>query len=96
MHILSNYLLYYIPRGRQHYESLTIVGFIPVCREGDVRLVNQSYTSTTGLTATGGVVQVCVNREYGYVCADDWDDREAEVVCSSSFGYRAPYFGIVL
>ena len=61
-----------------------------------MRLVNQSYTSTTGLTATAGVVQVCVNREYGYVCADDWDDREAEVVCSSSFGYRAPYFGIIM
>ena len=75
---------------------MTIVGFIPVCREGDVQLVNQSYTSTTGLTATGGVVQVCVNREYGYVCADDWDDREAEVVCRSSFGYRAPYFGMTI
>jgi hypothetical protein len=71
---------------------MTIVGFIPVCREGSVRLVNQSYSSN-GLTATSGVVQVCVNREYGYVCADDWDNREAEVVCGGRFGYRAPYFG---
>ena len=57
-----------------------------------MRLVNRSFTSTSGLTTVSGVVQVCVNREYGYVCADDWDDREAEVVCRS-FGYQAPYFG---
>ena len=74
---------------------MTIVGFIPVCREGDVRLVNRSFTSTGGLRSIGGVVQVCVNREYGYVCTDDWDNREAEVVCRS-FGYRAPYFGMIL
>ena len=68
-----------------------------VCTEGDVRLVNQSrYLSSSGLSAISGVVQVCVNQQYGYVCADNWDDNEAEVVCrSQSFRYRAPYYGIL-
>ena len=70
-------------------------GFMLVCREGDVRLVNQSYISPNGLNAVSGVVQVCVNQQYGYVCADNWDDREADVVCRSlSFTYQAPYYGM--
>ena len=76
---------------------MTTIGFIPVCHEGDMRLVSRSITSTGhgDLRSIGGVVQVCVNREYGYVCADDWDNREAEVVCRS-LAYRAPYFGMTL
>ena len=68
--------------------------FMLVCPEGDVRLVNQSYTSPNGLNAVSGVVQVCVNQQYGYVCADNWDNREADVVCRSlNFGYQAPHYG---
>ena len=60
-----------------------------------MRLVSRSITSTGhgDLRSIGGVIQVCVNREYGYVCADDWDNREAEVVCRS-LAYQAPYFGM--
>ena len=62
-----------------------------------MRLVNRSLTSTGhgSLRSISGVVQVCVNREYGYICADDWDNREAEVVCRS-LAYQAPYFGMTL
>ena len=70
---------------------------IPVCHEGDVRLVNRSYSPLYDTNHLGGVVQVCVNGQFGYVCADDWDDREAEVVCrslSKGHFYTAPYYGI--
>ena len=60
-----------------------------------MRLVHQSYTSPYGLNIASGVVQVCINQQYGYVCADNWDDKEADVVCRSlSFSYRAPYYGM--
>ena len=66
-----------------------------VCYEGVVRLVNQIYSSVDGLSSTGGIVQVCVNQQFGYICADGWDDREANVVCSSQ-GYQTPYYGTTL
>ena len=70
-------------------------GFLPysVCSNGAVRLVNQSYSFIDGLSSIGGIVQVCINQQYVYICADGWDDREAEVVCRSQ-GYRAPYYGM--
>ena len=63
-----------------------------------MRLVNRSYSYSPlyGTYHTGGVVQVCVNQQFGYACADDWDDREAEAVCrslSKLFFYTAPYYG---
>ena len=69
-----------------------------VCREGDVRLLNRSYSPFYSLHHLGGVVQVCVNGQFGYACADDWDDREAEAVCRSLsnlklYTYTAPYYG---
>ena len=58
-----------------------------------MRLVNQSYTYSNGLLTVGGVVQVCVNQQYVYICADDWDNREADVVCRSH-GFQSPYYGM--
>ena len=59
-----------------------------------MRLVNQTYTSPNGLNSVSGVVQVCINQQYVYVCSDSWDDREAEVICNSiSSSYEAPYYG---
>ena len=66
-----------------------------VCPKGAVRLVNRSYTSSNGLTTVSGVVQVCVNQRYSYLCADDWDDKEADVVCRSvSSTYQPPFYGM--
>ena len=59
-----------------------------------MRLVNSSFLAY-GLFVISGIVQVCVNQWYGYICADNWDDREADVVCRSlSNGYKAPYYGM--
>ena len=74
-----------------------LYGIYSVCREGDVRLVNPGYSPmyVYGINKFGGVVQVCVNQQYGYICADNWDDREADVVCRSlSYYYKAPYYGL--
>ena len=57
-------------------------------------LVNTTYSGTNDLSAISGVVLVCLNGQYGYICANNWDDIEADVVCRSrSSLYRAPYYG---
>ena len=50
------------------------------------------YTSVGSLSSTGGIVQVCVNQQFVYICADGWDSREADVVCRSQ-GYEVPFYG---
>ena len=71
-----------------------MIFFCAVCFDGDVRLVNRSFNSVNGLSSTYGVVQVCVNRQFGYVCSEGWDDREAEVACRTyNYNYRPPFYG---
>ena len=50
----------------------------PVCTEGAMTLVNQSSTFANSLQVVSGVVLVCVNQQYVYICADNWDNREAD------------------
>ena len=73
--------------------------FLPyclACDEGSVRFIDRTFTFIDGQEAVSGVVQVCVNQRYGYVCADNWDNREAEVVCRSYRSYyQGPNFGML-
>ena len=41
--------------------------------EGDVRLIE--------LSGNEGIVEVCKDGSYRPVCLDNWDHREASVVC---------------
>ena len=46
----------------------------PECNETDIRLVD-------GPTANIGRVEICLNGVWGSVCDDNWDVRDAQVVC---------------
>ena len=46
----------------------------PRCSDGDVRLVQ-------GASSVTGIVQLCQYEDWGTICANEWDDLDATVVC---------------
>ena len=44
------------------------------CSESEVQLVD-------GRTEKDGRVEICLNGIWGSVCDDNWDERDATVVC---------------
>ena len=52
------------------------------CDDGDVQLVG-------GKTEREGRVEICYNGVWGSVCADGWDEVNANVVCVQ-LGYGLP------
>ena len=45
-----------------------------VCGDGDLRLVDSERIGE-------GRVEICFNNTYGSICADFWDEVDAQVVC---------------
>ena len=54
-----------------------------MCTHGDLQLVSGSLPSE-------GRVEVCVNGNWGTVCDDIWDRKDAEVACRQ-FGHSGKY-----
>ena len=55
-----------------------ITSYLALCEDSTIRL--------QGGTQTQGRVEVCVNRTWGTVCSDFWDNVDASVVCTQ-LGY---------
>ena len=61
----------------------TVIFFLTgPCESGRVRLAN-------GYPASRGVLEICVNGKFATVCADQWDNTDASIVCKE-LGY-SPY-----
>ena len=56
------------------YTHLSFSCIASQCTDGDVRLVD-------GTSERNGRVEICFGGVWGTVCDDDWDDRDAGVVC---------------
>ncbi len=51
------------------------------CSDNNVRLVNDSRSDLLD-----GRVEVCINRAWGTVCSEGFNDEDAQVVCGSFTG----------
>ena len=45
------------------------------CTDGAVQLVGTPLRSL-------GVVEICIDSQWGRVCRDGWDDNDAKIVCN--------------
>ena len=63
---------------------LFIIFLVP-CQNGDIRLVDDRnyYYYDPPLV---GIVELCVNKTWGTICDDYWNDNDAKVVCKQ-LGY---------
>ena len=52
------------------------------CQHGEMRFAN-------GATSRRGVVEICIDGQWGTLCANDWDNTDATVACRQQ-GY-SPY-----
>ncbi len=58
---------------------------ITFAAEGDLRLVNNGQVTTLS-----GLLQIYHNKQFYYICDDDFDTEDAEVTSSSSsFSYSS-------
>ncbi len=64
------FLLITFPLLTSLLDLILIIG----CMEGSIRLAE-------GNSISEGRVEICFNNEYGAVCGNGWDSRDAQVVC---------------
>ena len=70
------------------YKVIILVATEPECNETDIQLVD-------GAEANIGRVEICLNGVWGSVCDDNWDVRDAQVVCRQ-LGYNGGVLAVCL
>ncbi len=60
--------------ARNNADFILYIAVIPICEDGDIRLI--------GGDARSGLVEVCSGNEWGTVCDDLWDNTDGTVACS--------------
>ena len=53
----------------------------PSCKDGELRI-------SEGNAGHGGYLEYCYNNDFGVVCGNNFDDRDAQVACRQ-LGYSA-------
>ena len=74
-------------------ECFSLLLLVP-CQNGDIRLVddrNYHYNDPPLV----GIVELCVNKTWGTICDDYWNDNDARVVCKQ-LGYSREGIGIII
>ena len=52
------------------------------CTASDFTCPNGAIRLAGGQSTNEGRVEICVDNQYGTICDDNWDDRDAAVVCA--------------
>jgi len=61
--------------------SIFLVTAALACDTGGIKMINITLTVDSGVHYLAGGLQICVERMWGTVCQNEWDDNDTIVAC---------------